>query len=672
MANLTLTGMIDAVVDGHADSTGISDSTAALSNAVALCFGRATMAELDAALPPSTQVRAPSSWLYIPPGRYRLQSSLVLRSMEGLVVRGGGSVMTQLWCYGGTAAHPLLAALELDGIADSTFSDLSVGVDGGGDVRVLVYLHWNPDRAYRSTTRNVFVNVQAGPVNGFFRESAWQLGTLPGDGRTGLQCDQTELFNVGASGQYDTVRGDRTAVDGVMRKDLYFQRGFRFGDGKYGNNGWHQAHGLYSHHCRYGVDWWAAECPIYGGLIQSNDVDLYASSPPASYITAKNLRSEDSGRFFATAGGGGNTNAFHASLEDCHWTLPGGNNVLLSGITSAGSNTLEDATQNWAANTWVGYIARVTKGAGDGQERRIIANTGNRLTLASNWTTIPTAPSIYVITPAATGGSTTSLEKTGANWPTNEWRGLYVYLLSGPAKGCVGWVDSNTDQALVIDNTHAPDPKPPDWTIAPDPDTAFALAKIPPDGEFIQWNFAGVFRVSGLAARDAIYTALGIRHRIGIHPSVRQCTALIDGASIGETTRAQAFSGAPGLAAIEVRGWESVDISGQDENASEAGQILIHGGHAVDLTTITTSTTLDKLHDHIRVDAAAGVVTVTLPDAKRFVGRRFVVKKIDPSTNAVRVCGQAGQTIDDVASRSTVKRWAKFRLYSTGDNWETD
>ena len=84
------------------------------------------------------------------------------------------------------------------------------------------------------------------------------------------------------------------------------------------------------------------------------------------------------------------------------------------------------------------------------------------------------------------------------------------------------------------------------------------------------------------------------------------------------------------------------------------------------------STTLEKLHDHIRVDASSGAVTVTLPDATRFVGRRFVVKKVDPSTNAVQVRGQAGQTIDSVASKSTVKRWAKFRLYSTGDNWETD
>lgn len=145
-------------------------------------------------------------------------------------------------------------------------SDFSVRVTDGGDVRVLIYLHWDPVRAARSSTRNTFSNMDAGSLNGSFRDAAWQLGTLSGDGPPGYQCDQTALFNVGAAGQYESVRGDRTIVNGTMKKDLYFQRGFRFGDGVYGNNGWHHAYGLYSYQFRYGVDWWAAECPIYGGL----------------------------------------------------------------------------------------------------------------------------------------------------------------------------------------------------------------------------------------------------------------------------------------------------------------------------------------------------------------------------------------------------------------------
>ena len=106
MANRT--GMIDAVVDAGADDTAATDSTAALHNAVAMCFGFPTMVQLDAALPPAAKVRVPSRWLYIPPGVYSLQSSLVLQSMLGLVIRGGGMVITRLRGVGGTAASPLV------------------------------------------------------------------------------------------------------------------------------------------------------------------------------------------------------------------------------------------------------------------------------------------------------------------------------------------------------------------------------------------------------------------------------------------------------------------------------------------------------------------------------------------------------------------------------------
>jgi hypothetical protein len=643
-----LTGMIDAVTDAGADPTFATDSTSALSNAVAMCFGYPTMVALDAALPPATNVRQPTKWLYIPPGTYKLLESLTLRSMSGLVIRGGGRFTTTvLSVKGGTSSSPLIAALDLNGVALSTFKDFAVSVDGTGDVRALIYLHWDPNRARRSTMQNTFYSVLAAARvvdqngSGSFRDAAWQIGTLPGDGPQLYQCDQTQLFNCMAWGDYDSVRGDRTLVGGVMKKDLYFQRGFRFGDGRYGNNGWHHAYGLTAHHCKYGVDWWAAECPIFGGLIQSNDVDLYASSPPASYITVKNIRSEDSGRFFATSGGGGNTNPFHASLEDCHWTVSRTGFAFAGTVASATSNTLA-SDQSLTPGAWIGYVVRIVTGKGLGQSQRIISNTDSILTLAGNWTSpLPEMGSWYVITQAATGGSTTSLVKSGAGWTANQFRGWYVYLLTGPGQGQVGWIDSNTSDTLTIDNTHADVPLSA-WTAAPDINTAFAPGKNPPDGEFIQWNFAGVFRLTGMQAYDPVFTHLGIRHRIGLHASVRQCTALIDGGSFGETTRAEAFSGASPLAAIDVRGWESVDISGQIEHDSEAGRVLVNAGEAVDVKTIAASITLDKVHEHIRVDATAGAVIVTLPDATRFAGRRFTLKKIDASTHVVTIQGQSG------------------------------
>jgi hypothetical protein len=683
-----LTGMIDAVADAGADNTGATDATTTLGNAVAMCFGYPTMAALNAALPPATTSgRTPMKWLYIPPGEYKLLEALTLQCMVGLVIRGGGGggitpggpALTRLSVEGGTASDPLIAGVDLNGIAYSTFSDFYVV--GNGDVQALIYLHWDPTRAAFPTQVNAFYNVGAVSGNGLFREAAWQIGALKGDGATGVDVAGTHLFHCGASGAYSSVRGDLTLVGGIPKKDLYFQRGFRFGDwdGIRANNLIHHAHSLFANGCKYGVDWSGAECPIYGGEIAGNDVDCFASSPPGCYITVKNIRSEVSGRFFATPPGVGTAASFHASIEDCCWAVADSyGNAVVSIVKSATANTLLDP-QGWSANIWQGYIARITTGVGAVQERQIIANSSCQLTLASSWTTIPGAGAIYAITKAATGGTAAidgmsgSLVKTGEKWSANQWRGWYVYLLSGPGKGQVGWVDSSTADTLQINNHNADVPLP-GWTAAPDINTAFAIGLVPPDGEFIRWGFPGVFRISGLTAAHSIYSLFGTRHRIALTPQFRRCIALIDGVTLGETARAQAFSNATPMAALDVRGWESVDAAGQILEASEAGRILTNAGEAVDVKTLSgmPAVTLDQFQDHVRVDATAGAVAVTLPDATRFAGRRFTVKKIDASTNSVTIQGPSGQTINGSVSMSTTTPWAAFRLYSTGDNWETD
>jgi hypothetical protein len=142
-----LTGMIDAVADAGADPTGLSDSATAFSNAVAMCFGYPTMAALDKALPPATKARQPTKWLYIPPGTYKLLHALALTSMQGLLIRGGGRFITVLAVESGSPDAPLLAGLDLNGVAFCTFSDFGVCVGADGDVRALIYLHWDPGRA---------------------------------------------------------------------------------------------------------------------------------------------------------------------------------------------------------------------------------------------------------------------------------------------------------------------------------------------------------------------------------------------------------------------------------------------------------------------------------------------------------------------------------------------
>jgi RHS repeat-associated protein len=68
--------------------------------------------------------------------------------------------------------------------------------------------------------------------------------------------------------------------------------------------------------------------------------------------------------------------------------------------TSSGSNTattLNDLTQSWTVNQWVGHTVAITSGTGAGQLARITANTANQLTVSTPWTTTPDATSSYAI-----------------------------------------------------------------------------------------------------------------------------------------------------------------------------------------------------------------------------------------------------------------------------------
>lgn len=65
--------------------------------------------------------------------------------------------------------------------------------------------------------------------------------------------------------------------------------------------------------------------------------------------------------------------------------------------------------------------------------------------------------------------------------------------------------------------------------------------------------------------------------------------------------------------------------------------------------TVTVDTNLNYEHDVVLVDASAGPVTITLPDASLtagYDGKRFDVKKIDSSANAVIIEDAGGNNID--------------------------
>lgn len=69
------------------------------------------------------------------------------------------------------------------------------------------------------------------------------------------------------------------------------------------------------------------------------------------------------------------------------------------------SNTLKDASKDWAKdeygntveNRWAGYLVKITSGPGAGEEKRIISNTADTLTILGSWTVTPTNASAYQI-----------------------------------------------------------------------------------------------------------------------------------------------------------------------------------------------------------------------------------------------------------------------------------
>lgn len=71
----------------------------------------------------------------------------------------------------------------------------------------------------------------------------------------------------------------------------------------------------------------------------------------------------------------------------------------------------------------------------------------------------------------------------------------------------------------------------------------------------------------------------------------------------------------------------------------------------------------------VLVDASAGPITVTLQRADGFGGKRFCVKKIDASVNAVTIVPIAGQTIDGLTSVELSVEGEEIELISDNENY---
>jgi len=84
--------------------------------------------------------------------------------------------------------------------------------------------------------------------------------------------------------------------------------------------------------------------------------------------------------------------------------------------------------------------------------------------------------------------------------------------------------------------------------------------------------------------------------------------------------------------------------------------------------TVTDDLTLTNQDDIIYADATGGAITITLPDARKFWGYSFTIKRINAGANAVTVDAGAS-TIDGSASYPITVQYEAITPTSDGSQW---
>jgi hypothetical protein len=282
-------GWIDASTDTRvsikalgAVGDGLNDDTQAIQAAIDFCLSKGN---------PATSTRTGLHPLYIPKGTYRITAPLTAWSVEGLRIYGDGDRSRIM------PTATMTAALDLNGVAYSSFENFTVAGDATSVVTSPVRLYWDNTTAIRSTTQNTFRSIHVGGkyVNGF------AIGST-GVGAS-LQVDNTSFYHCIASGLW--TAGEAT----------YWQNGFLLGTGTFGNNLEHTLYKATATANRYGVHVDASQAAIWGADISGSEVDIVANV--LSYFRAEGIRSEGSTRFFES--GGISSNLCLITLSDIDW-----------------------------------------------------------------------------------------------------------------------------------------------------------------------------------------------------------------------------------------------------------------------------------------------------------------------------------------------------------------
>lgn len=86
-------------------------------------------------------------------------------------------------------------------------------------------------------------------------------------------------------------------------------------------------------------------------------------------------------------------------------------------------------------------------------------------------------------------------------------------------------------------------------------------------------------------------------------------------------------------------------------------------------TSVSTNTTLDTTHNVISVDASGGAKTITLPTAVGISGRKYTIRKLDSSGNAVTIDGNGTETINGALTKVLAAQYDVATIISNNANW---
>ena len=87
------------------------------------------------------------------------------------------------------------------------------------------------------------------------------------------------------------------------------------------------------------------------------------------------------------------------------------------------------------------------------------------------------------------------------------------------------------------------------------------------------------------------------------------------------------------------------------------------------VVTITGNTTLDADDTVVLCDASGGAFTVTLPAAAANETKRYFIKKIDSTSNAVTIDANGSETIDGQTTQVITIQYNSPQIVSDGAQW---